>query len=199
LADCNALIARAGVEQVDWVGTSMGGLIGMMLAAQPGSPLGRLVINDVGPFIPKEALERIASYVGQSPAFAELDELERYMRVINAPFGELSDEQWRHLAVHNARQTDSGQWIYAYDPGIREIFSQSAIDDINLWPVWDGVCNPTLLLRGADSDVLRREDAQAMTRRGPKPELVEFTGVGHAPVLMNDEQIAVVRNWLLAA
>ncbi|MCP5419538.1 MAG: alpha/beta hydrolase [Gammaproteobacteria bacterium] len=196
-ADMAAVIARSGAEQVDWVGTSMGGLIGMSLAMQPHSPIRKLVMNDVGPFIPKEALERIAAYVGKPLRFADLDELERYLRIIAAPFGPASDEQWRHMALHSSRQTENGSYQFSYDPGIAEVF-HTALEDVDLWAMWDAIRCPTLVLRGADSDVLTRADAKAMTQRGPRAQLVEFAGVGHAPGLMTDDQIATVRDWLLA-
>lgn len=196
LNDMNALIAHTGARSIDWVGTSMGGLIGMLLAAQPHSPIRRLVINDVGPFIPKAALERIAQYLGQNPGFASLDEMVAYARTISAGFGKLSDAQWRHITEHAAIQDDEGQYRFAYDPGIAEPF-KAAIQDVDLWPVWEAVHCPVLLLRGSESDVLRREDAQAMTQRGPKAKLVEFEGVGHAPMLMDTTQIGAVRDWLL--
>lgn len=198
LADMTVLIARSGAARVDWVGTSMGGLIGMLLAAQPRSPIRRLVMNDIGPFIPKAALERIANYVGQTPMFGSFTEAEQYIRTVSAPFGPLSDAQWRHLTEHNIRQRDDGYYILGYDPGIAEVFHSSAIADVDLWPFWDRVNCPVLLLRGEESDLLRRDDAQAMAQRGPGARLIEFARVGHAPMLMNDEQIIPVRNWLLA-
>ena len=198
LQDMTALIARSGAQQIDWVGTSMGGLIGMLLAAQPKSPIRRLVINDVGPFIPRAALERLAEYLGDTPHFASLSEMEAYMRRIAAPFGPLNDAQWRHLTEHGARQTEQGDFIFRYDPGIAEPFKALIGHDVDLWPYWDQVRCPTLLLRGLDSDLLRAEDAQAMTQRGPKPELIEFAGIGHAPALMDASQIDPVREWLLA-
>lgn len=197
LADMAALIARSGAETVDWVGTSMGGLIGMFLAAQPNTPLRKLVMNDVGPFIGKAALARIAAYVGQQPHCASLDELEAYIRQIAAPFGPLTDAQWRHLTTHSARERAEGGYSLRYDPGIAENFKTSALDDINLWPVWDLIRCPVLLLRGAESDVLNHADALAMQSRGPQAQLVEFAGIGHAPVLMDAAQIAVVRDWLV--
>lgn len=195
-ADLAALIARSGAEHVDWVGTSMGGLIGMLLAAQGDSPIRRLVMNDVGPFIPQAAVQRIAAYVGQPAAFDSFAELERYARTIWAPFGALSDAQWRHLVEHAARHLDDGRWSFAYDPGIAEPFRLMALADVDLWAVWDAVGCPTLVLRGEQSDVLARADAEAMQRRGPCARLVEFAGVGHAPALMAPEQIDVIRNWL---
>ena len=196
LADVASLIARSGAERVDWLGTSMGGLIGMFLAAQPGTPIDRLVINDVGPFIPGAAQQRIASYVGKAPHFASLDEMEMYMRTIAAPFGSLTDAQWRHLTVHSARHLDSGEYAFAYDPGIAEAFKSRDLQDVNLWTVWDQVHCPVLILRGAESDVLTSADAQTMCEREPRTELVEFAGVGHAPTLLDHEQIAVVSDWL---
>jgi len=123
--------------------------------------------------------------------------LERYLRVIAAPFGPLTDAQWHYLAVHSAMQLDNGEYSFAYDPGIAEVFKQ-AMDDVDLWPVWDTVSCPVLVLRGADSDVLTHADAEAMTQRGPKAELIEFAGIGHAPALLADDQIAVVKEWLLS-
>lgn len=196
MADMNALIARSGAEQVDWVGTSMGGLIGMFMAAQPGTPIRRMVLNDVGPFIPKAALQRIGAYVGQPITFASLEQLEGYMRTIAASFGPLTDDQWRHLAMHSAHRRDDGRYVLRYDPGIAKPFQQMVDKDVDLWPVWDTIRCPVLLLRGKDSDVLTGADAAAMTMRGPETRLMEFAGVGHAPMLMSDDQIGVVRDWL---
>ena len=198
LSDMAALIARSGAEQIHWVGTSMGGLIGMMLAAQPGSPITRLVINDVGPFIPKSALQRIASYVGGTPRFASLGSLEAHLRLICAPFGPLTDDQWHHLAVHSSRRYDDGTLGLTYDPSIAKPFA-APLQDVTLWPVWDAIACPTLVLRGAQSDLLLRETAREMTCRGPKAQLVEFEGIGHAPMLMGADQFEVVREFLLSA
>ncbi len=196
LADMAALIARSGAEQVDWVGTSMGGLIGMLLAAQPDSPVRRLVMNDVGPLIPKASLERLASYVGKAASYATLDEFEQYIRAVSAPFGPLTDAQWRHLAQTNARKQADGRWGSIYDPAIALAF-KGPIVDVALWQFWDMVHSPTLLLRGGDSDLLLKETADEMTRRGPKAKLAEFAGVGHAPMLMDQQQIAAVRDFLI--
>lgn len=183
-----------GLPPVAWVGTSMGGIIGMALAAQPESPIQRLVVNDVGAFIPKSALAAIGSYVGLAPGFASLAEVEAYLRKIHAGFGPLSDAQWRHLAVHSARQADDG-WHLLYDPRIRGPMAEDP-DDIDLWPVWDAIRCPTLVLRGGASGLLLAETAAEMMRRGPPAELVTFDGVGHAPALMAEEQIEVVRSFL---
>ena len=203
LADMTALIARVTEHlpaegKVAWVGTSMGGLIGMLLAAQAGTPIGRMVINDAGPLLPKAALERIAMYVGNAPRFASPEEAERYIRTVAAPFGPLSDAQWRHLTIHNVRQEADGHWVMSYDPGIADGFGGQALQDISLWPVWDRIGCPVLVLRGAQSDLLLRSTAEEMTLRGPKATLIEFPGIGHAPALMADDQVAAVCDFLFA-
>ena len=191
------LIARLDVPEVLWVGTSMGGLMGMLTAALPNAPIKRLVVNDIGPLIAKEGLARIASYVGKDPSFADLAGLEAYQREVAASFGPLTDAQWRHLATHAARTKADGSLGLAYDPGIAEPFKKAPPADVDLWPQWDRIACPTLVLRGAESDLLRRPDALAMTQRGPRASLVEFPGIGHAPALMAADQIAAVRGFLL--
>ncbi|MGA0114494.1 MAG: alpha/beta fold hydrolase [Burkholderiales bacterium] len=202
MADMTALIARItanGATEIYWVGTSMGGMLGMLLAARPDTPIRRLVLNDVGTVIPKASMERIGTYVGRDPRFASLAETEQYVRLVSAPFGPLSDAQWKHLIVHNSKQHEDGSWGMNYDPGVALPFRKAQAKDIVLWDYYDAVKCPTLLLRGAQSDLLLHETAVEMTARGPKPELVEFAGVGHAPVLMADDQIAAVRDFLAQA
>ena len=196
--DLAMLLARINAEQIDWVGTSMGGLIGIFLASYPGTPIHKMVINDIGPRIPAAGLQRVAVYVGQVIAYASIEHMERSMRAIAAPFGNLTDEQWRHMTIHSSRQLEDGRYAMAYDPGIVENFKTLDLKDINLWSFWDNIRCPTLVLRGAFSDVLDHTDAVAMTKRGPKAQLFEFPDMGHAPALMADDQIAVVRDWLLA-
>jgi len=198
--DTTALIARitaGGDKDISWVGTSMGGMLGMLLAAKPNNPIRRLVLNDVGTLIPKASMERIGAYVGKNPLFNSFAEFEQYVRKVSAPFGPLSDAQWRHLAEHNARCDAEGRWGMVYDPDIAQPFRKAAAKDIVLWSYYDAIRCPTLLLRGADSDLLLQDTALEMTQRGPKPQLIEFAGVGHAPALMADDQIAAVRSFLL--
>ncbi len=197
LSDLTALIARAAVESVLWVGTSMGGLIGMMLAALPGNPIRKLVVNDVGPLVPRAALERLAQYVGKAPRCGTLAQFEAYLRTVFASFGPLTDGQWQHLAAISAQRNDDGTFSPAYDPGIAAAFS-GELKDVVLWQLWDAIACPTLVLRGAQSDLLLRETAVEMTQRGPKAKLKEFDGIGHAPALMSVDQIEVVRDFLLA-
>lgn len=196
LADMTALVARSGAETVHWVGTSMGGLIGMLMAAQPGTPVVRLVINDVGPFLPREALARIVAYAGNDPRFPDRDALDAYLREIYAPFGPFTDEQWRALVDSTVRETPDGDVALAYDPDIVAPLRDAAGGDVDMWPVWERIACPVLLLRGGESDVLPHAVAQEMTRRGPKAVLHEFAGIGHAPSLMSDEQVGLIVDWL---
>ena len=189
--------AKSEKKRIFWVGTSMGGLIGMVLAAQPKSPIERLVLNDVGGVIPRAALERIGNYVGKDPRFKTLEELEALMRLVLAPFGALTDAQWRHLTVTGAKQHEDGTWGFCYDPGIAVPFQRGLIADVDLWQFYDAIRCPTLVLRGAQSDLLLKDTAVDMTRRGPKAKLVEFEGIGHAPTLMARDQIGIVHNFLL--
>ena len=203
LADMAALIARVTASsdvhtRIDWVGTSIGGLIGMLLTAMARNPIRRLVLNDIGPMIPKAALERISSYLGKAPRFASLIDAESYVRAVSASFGPLTDEQWRHLTLHNVRQDADGAWVMNYDPGIGAAFESIARDDISLWAYWDRVQSPVLVLRGAESDLLLPETAKEMMQRGPRARLIEFQGVGHAPALMADDQVRAVHEFLCA-
>jgi len=191
------LIARLDVERVHWVGTSMGGLIGMALASLKDSPITKLVLNEAGAVVSHAALERIGSYVGKAPAFPSVEAAEQLIRAVAAPFGPHSDAEWRFLTEVVLRKNADGSWRLHYDPKIAEPFRQQMPEgDIEMWPVWDAVKCPTLLIRGAESDLLSRETAEAMTRRGPKAKLVELPGIGHAPTLLHDDQIAVVRKFL---
>ena len=196
-ADMNALLARLDVEEVDWVGNSLGGLVGMMLAAQPGTPIRRLVINDIGPYIPGTALRRLGVYLNAPPPrFADLAEAEHYIRTTLAPFGALNDDQWRHLAEHSVRPDGNGGLLRHHDPGIAEAYRPWRLGSVLMWELWDKVRCPTLLLRGAESDLLPADTAQEMTRRGPRAELIEFDGIGHLPALMTQDQIEPILDFL---
>jgi pimeloyl-ACP methyl ester carboxylesterase len=198
--DMVALIARLDVESVHWVGTSMGGLIGMALASLPETPVSRLVLNDVGPVLTAASLDRIATYVGSAPKFPTLHAAEVYVRAVGAPFGPHSDAQWRWLTEHVVRREPDGAYRMAYDPAIATAFSaEQPRQDIELWNLYDAVRCPTLLLRGEHSDLLTRQTAAQMASRGPRAKLAEIAGVGHAPTLMHADQIAVVKEFLLAA
>ena len=195
-ADMAALLAHLGADEVDWVGTSMGGLIGMLLAAQPNTPIRKLVLNDIGPFISMASLQRIGAYVGADPHFADLQAAEAYFRRVHAPFGRLSDAEWRHITEQSVRQHEGGSLRLHYDPRIAENFQAATGADVDLWAVWDQIRCPVLVLRGGDSDLLDKPTAEAMTSRGPKARLIEFPGIGHAPALMAPDQIDAIRTWL---
>jgi pimeloyl-ACP methyl ester carboxylesterase len=196
--NCAALIARLDVDSVDWLGTSMGGIIGMIIASQPRNPIRKLVLNDIGPYLAKEGLERIASYVGLDPTFESFEAFEEALRKLAAPFGPLTDEQWRKMAADMAERKPGGGWGFAYDPRIADAFKAGPIKDVDMWPMWDTIRSPTLVLRGADSDLLTHETAEEMTRRGPKAKLIELSGIGHAPALVSEDQIDAIRDFLLA-
>lgn len=194
--DMAGLMAHIGAERVDWIGTSMGGLIGMMLAATPNTPIRKLVINDIGPLLPKEALVRICHYVGAAPAFQDVHAVEAYLREVHAPFGNLSDEQWKHLADTSSIPNGEGGIGLHYDPNIASAFCAGPIEDIDLWAVWDAINCPVLVLRGENSDLLSTDTAEQMSKRGPKTDVVTIPDCGHAPALMDAGQIKIVKDWL---
>jgi len=194
MADIVALLARSGVEKIDWLGTSMGGLIGLLIAAQPNSPIKRLLLNDIGPCISERSRHRIMEYLGRDPRFPNLASLEDYIRRIHAPFGPLSDAQWHHLAKHSAKKIDNGYALH-YDPGIADGFKNLASATTSLWPVWDALKCPVKVFRGSNSDLLSATTAAEMANRGPKAEITEFPGIGHAPALMSEDQITAVIEW----
>jgi pimeloyl-ACP methyl ester carboxylesterase len=195
LGTLTALIAASGADRVSWVGTSMGALLGIIMAAQPGTPVTRLVVNDAGPAIEAAAIARIAQYFGADPRFASYAELASYVRQISAPFGPLTEPQWDHVVRTNARQRTDGSWGVGYDPAIAIPF-RAALAPVDLWPQWDAVRCPTLVLRGAQSDLLAADTAAAMAARGPRARIVEIPGVGHAPALLAADQVAIVVEFL---
>lgn len=200
VADMVTLLARIDAKTVHWVGTSMGGLIGMGLASLPKSPIERLVLNDVGPVIQAEAIARIASYLGQPRRWKSVDEAADYLLSISQGFGPHSREQWLELTRPMLKR-DGDDFIPHYDPQIAAPVKAItpaliAAGEAALWAGYDAIRCPTLLLRGADSDLLTHDTALAMQQRGPKARLHEFAGVGHAPTLVQPEQIDVVREFL---
>ena len=217
VADMLALLAQlhaqAPVAMLDWVGTSMGGLIGMGVAALGAAPpvhgaaarpapVRRLVLNDVGPQIQWEALARIGSYLGQTGRFASLEEAADAMWAISRSFGPHSRDEWLALSRHMVRPLPDGGFTLHYDPAIavpfRTLTPEGALQGQEaLWQAYDRIRARTLLTRGADSDLLRRETALAMTRRGPRARLVEFAGVGHAPTFVAADQVDAVASFLL--
>lgn len=180
---------------VDWVGTSLGGICGMVVAATPGNPIRRLVLNDIGTLVPKAALVRIRDYMGAVPAFADLAELEGHLRRVHASFGPLTDAEWLHLAATSARPGPDGGLLLHYDPAIATPILATEPADLDLGPFWAAVTAPVLLVRGAESDLLLAATAHAMASRSGV-ELAEIPGCGHAPALMDAAQIALVTGFL---
>ncbi|WP_022982504.1 alpha/beta fold hydrolase [Ideonella sp. B508-1] len=202
VADMVTLLARLDAQEVHWVGTSMGGLIGLGVASLAGSPITRLVLNDVGPAIEPSSLQRIGQYLGQPAHWATLDEAADALWAISQSFGPHTRAQWLALSEHQITPDGTGFKPH-YDPAIRHAFSAitpeiAAAGEAALWASYDRIECPTLLLRGAESDLLSPATAQAMTQRGPRARLHEFAGVGHAPTLVAPDQVAVVRDFLLS-
>ena len=201
VADMVTLLARLDADTVDWVGTSMGGLIGLLMAALPNSPVRRLVLNDVGPVLEAQALARIGNYLGVPVRFKSLEEAADQLWLISQGFGPHTREQW--LALTQPQIVSDGQGAFKphYDPAIAVPFRAitpelAAAGQAGLWQAFDAITCPTLLLRGAESDLLTAETANAMAARGPRPLVHEFAGVGHAPMLVQEDQRAVVRRFL---
>ncbi len=206
VSDMVALIARVTDHndgKVTWFGTSMGGLIGMGLASLPGTPIQRLLLNDIGPTLDPTALQRIGDYIAQDMRFPSFDVAARFVRDVSLTFGQHTDEEWHKLASDVLREDGDGHWVRHYDMGLAEPFRSATpestkTDEAALWSAYDAIRCPTLLVRGADSDLLSRETAAMMTARGPKARLIEVPNVGHAPTFLHEDQIALVRDFLLA-
>mgnify|MGYP001389476302 FL=1 len=206
-ADMLALLAHLKPRTLDWVGTSMGGLIGMAVcahAAAVGVTVRRLVLNDVGPVVQWDSIVRIATYLGKSMQFASLQQAADAMWAISTSFGPHTPAQWLELSRHMVKPLPEGQAgvTLHYDPAIavpvRAMTQETAAQgEAALWQLYDSITAQTLLLRGADSDLLSRETAAQMTQRGPKARVVEFAGVGHAPTLIADDQVQAVTGFLL--
>ncbi len=180
---------------VDWVGTSLGGLCGMAIAAMPGSPIRRLVLNDIGPFIPAAALARIRAYLAEAPgAFADQGALEAHLRRVHAPFGALDDAQWAHLARHSARDLPGRGVALHYDPAIAEPIMAAELADVDLWAVWSRITAPRLVLRGEHSDLLLPATLARMQREGAATMVVPECG--HAPALMDPATIGAIAGFL---
>jgi pimeloyl-ACP methyl ester carboxylesterase len=206
VADMVTLIARltaAGDGRgVGWFGTSMGGLIGIILASYEGSPINRMLVNDIGPVLDPGAVQRIGQYLSQDIRFPDFDAGAAYVRAVSTSFGPHTDDEWFKLASDVLRQDAGGGWVRHYDLGLAQPFcaitpQQAASDEAALWAAWDAIACPTLLVRGELSDLLSQASALAMTARGPQPKLVEIAGVGHAPTFVRPDQIAIAREFFV--
>jgi pimeloyl-ACP methyl ester carboxylesterase len=191
-----SLMDQLGIEEAYWLGTSMGGAIGLHAAAAAlKGRIRRLVLNDIGPKLGEAALERIRTYAGNPAQFERMSELEQYFRTIYKPYGWLSDEQWRRLAETSARRTPEGKVTPHYDPKMVLQFTHHP-DDYEQWEAYDALDIPTLCLRGEHSDLLLPGTAEAMRSRGPRAVVVTIPGCGHAPALNVPEQFALVERFL---
>ena len=197
LLDSIAIIDTLEFQQLDWVGTSMGGLIGMELAARYPELIGKMVINDVGPFIPAEALAVIGEYLGIHPIFSDREEALDYYRTVYAGFGKLDSEHYEHFVNHGVTPArDGAGFVLNYDPAIIDCFVAVKPVDIDLWETWDSIRIPRLVLRGKKSGLLLAQTVEQMKHRADNTESVEFDDCAHAPSLMVSEQIEVISNWL---
>ena len=206
VSDIVTLLARVlpddDSQQVDWFGTSMGGLIGIGLASLPGNPVRKLVLNDIGPVLAPAAMQRIGDYIGQDLRFDTFEMAAQFIRDVSLPFGQHSDAEWHKLASDVLRQDKDGKWVRHYDMGLALPFRSATPESAEaaqamLWAAYDAISCPTLLVRGAESDLLSPETAYEMTQRGPKARLVEIPHVGHAPTFIHDDQIAIAKQFLL--
>lgn len=193
------LMDAYGFERVRWVGSSMGGLIGMGLAGTETTAgrIDRLVLNDVGCRLNPVAVERIKAYVTLMPEFDSMARFEAFLRLAYASFGTLTDTEWRRMAETSVRRKDNGTLVAHYDPAVMAAFADAPAAVVEVWPLYDAITCPTLLLRGESSDLLEPDVAEAMTRRGPRCQLVTIPGCGHAPMLNTIDQMAVIQAFLI--
>jgi pimeloyl-ACP methyl ester carboxylesterase len=193
-----SLVDQLGLERFHWLGTSMGGAIGLQVAATTlRGRLQRLVLNDMGPEITQSSADRIRAYAGAPLAFATVTELEAYFRTIYKPYGWLSDAQWRRLTETSVRRLPDGRVTPHYDPAMAMQFVHHP-DDYTQWEAWDSLDLPVLCLRGESSDLLSVQTAEAMRERGPRAVVATIAGCGHAPALNTPEQFALVERFLAA-
>ncbi len=197
--DMLRLISFLRLQEIYWIGTSMGGLIGMIVAALRPGVIRKMVINDVGPFITKEALKRIAEYTGKNETFPDVAAAKVHFKKIYSPW-KVNDFALEHMMKYGLNAVPGG-FAMNNDPGIGAAFRDEKgnlkdFPDMDLWQYWEKITCPVLLLRGAESDILSEETAEKMTQTGPRARLIEFPGIGHAPSLMEEAQVEEVSGWL---
>lgn len=212
IADMNVMIAKTQAKQVDLIGTSMGGLIGMIIASMAKSPLRRLILNDVGPQIPVKGIHRLSKYAGRDPDFADIEEAKNYFKTIYADFGNLSEAQWQTLTENSIHEIISGKFATKIDHGIKMMATKSSIAwqailhphkalegtlfDINLWHIWRNVTCPVLIIHGKKSDILLPSIIEKMQKIHPEVEVVEIPDAGHAPALLDPKEHELIYRWL---
>lgn len=192
---------RMNLAKFDWIGTSMGGMIGMMIAALEPGRITRLVLNDVGATLSAEGLRRICDYVGRTCDFPDIDTAQQTVRRLMQSFAITDDAHWAHVFEHSFIHHENGKVTLAYDPAIGDAFrlaveEAGGIQEISLWMLWEAIDIPTQIIRGMESDILPRDVAVKMCETHPDASLVEFEGIGHAPTLMEDAQISAIADWL---
>jgi pimeloyl-ACP methyl ester carboxylesterase len=197
-SDMAVLMAAFGAPEVDWVGTSLGGLIGMVLAALPGGPIRRIVINDIGPYLPWAGLLRLGANLNDAPkSFATIEQAESYYRRVLAPFGQLEDAHWRHLTTHSVAWSTEGQCFRPLcDPNIGHAFRNPWHYSVDLWKYWDAIDIPILVVRGQQSDLLAEAVLKDMRRRNRNVSVHTVPNCGHAPALIADDQIEAITRFL---
>jgi len=195
--DFNTVTAHIGCEEYDYIGTSLGGMMGMILAAMPNSPVRRLVINDIAPEVPHSAMARLGNYLHLDPYFKNLNEVEAHLRTTLAPFNPMTDEDWAHYAKTSSRKDGRGYKL-AFDPDISNTYGRRYwyLMYFNLWKYWVRIKCPVLILRGKESDFLNQHLLERMMRKLPQAECIEFEGTGHTPTLNAKEQIDPIIKWL---
>lgn len=196
LSDMTAFLTHLTVHNVHWLGTSLGGIIGMMLAAQPHSPIKSLILNDIGMIIPNVALQRLETYVHNIDAFENFEEARTYFQTVLSPFGRLEPEKWDHITKYGTRQRDNGKFYLTYDPAIGEICVNKATPSLHLNVFWQSIRCPSFVLRGEDSDFLLPDIVKKMVYLQPHTKVETIPYCGHAPSLMIPEQIQIVEGWL---
>ena len=210
--DMNMLISRTGATQIDWLGTSMGGLIGIMMAALPHTPIRRLILNDVGPQVPIHALWQLAKYVGKDPEFTSKEQAKLHYKTIYAEFGNLSEEQWDTFTEHSVTEHSPGVFVSKYDPGIHDFrlkwpsikenffhphkMLEGVLLDIDLWDFWQNIKCPVLVIRGRHSTLLLPEHIKRMERTHPQVDALEVDDAGHAPALLEEAEHEKINRWL---
>lgn len=212
VSDMTTLISRTANHDIDWIGTSMGGIIGMMIASLPNTPIRRLILNDVGPQIPIHALWRLGKYVGKNPEFASPKQAKAYFKKIYTDFGDLTEEQWSEFTENSIKETQHGAYAATLDPAINEARAgwqfmrefvhnpykalEGVLFDVDLWQHWQNIKCPVLVIRGHHSDLLLPEHLRKMQRSHPATEIYEVQNAGHAPALLDPEQHQVIAEWL---
>lgn len=193
------LINKLNLTNINWLGTSLGGIIGMMMASWENSPIKKLILNDVGAWIAKEEIQKIADYLAlENPRFSTFNEGLVYLKKVHQQFGNLTAEMWEHLAKYSLNLTVKGDYILHYDPNIALIFKQEEqIKDVNLWIFWEKITCPVLLLHGEESRILTTETMEKMQEIKPNMQVINWSNCGHAPSLMIPEQIEIIKSWLI--